>query len=72
VKSAEESIAEIHAIAQKVNDMRNRAPADDPLQAVAFRLAALCGKVEAHISSNVRAAKRAGVSVEEYVRSIEQ
>lgn len=68
MKTAEESIAEIRAIGKKVNDMRNNAPADDPMQGIAFRIAALCGRVEGQIHANMLAAQREGIPVEEYVR----
>ena len=53
-KTAEEVIAEVRAIGERVNAMRLAAPADDPLQAAAFRTVVLCGRVEAAIRANIR------------------
>jgi hypothetical protein len=53
-KPVEEAIAEIRAIADRVNQMRLAAPADDPLQGACFKIVALCGKVEAWIRLDQR------------------
>lgn len=50
---AEEEIARIRAIGERVNAMRLAAPADDPLQGAAFKTVALCGRVEAMIRANL-------------------
>lgn len=51
-KTAEETIAEVRAIGERVHAMRMAAPPDDPNIGVCFKIEAFCGRVEAMIRSN--------------------